>query len=73
MKALLIVGLILVAIGLVGLIYGGFSYTKSRDTADLGLFEFSVEEKERVAIHPAVGAVVLVAGGVIVFTALRRK
>ena len=73
MKLLWIVGVILIAIGLAGLLYGGFSYTKSRDTADLGLFEFTVEEKERLAIHPAVGAVVLVAGAVIVFASLRRR
>jgi TRAP-type C4-dicarboxylate transport system permease small subunit len=73
MKLLLIVGVVLVAIGLAGLLWGGFSYTKSRDTADLGLFEFTVEEKEHLAIHPAVGAVVLVAGAVIVFASLRRR
>jgi uncharacterized membrane protein len=72
-KLLLIVGLTLVAIGLAGLLWGGFSYTKSRDTADLGLFTFSVEEKEHLPIHPAVGGVVLLAGAIIVFASLRRR
>jgi len=67
------IGAILVLIGLVGVLYGGITYTKSRDTHTLGPLEFTVVEKEHLALHPSVGAVVLVAGGSILFISIRRK
>ena len=36
MKAYLIFGLLLIALGIVGLVAGGITYTKEKDTADLG-------------------------------------
>ena len=65
MKPLVLVGLLLVLLGLVGLVFGGISYTKSQETAELGPLNVTVAEKERLAIHPAIGAVVF-AGGLLV-------
>lgn len=72
MKLLAIVGIVLVVIGLIGLLQGGVSYTKSRDSTNLGPLTFTMTEKEHLAIHPAIGAIVLLAGGVILATCLRR-
>jgi hypothetical protein len=72
-KSLIPVGLVLVAIGLIGLIYGGITYTKNKDTVDLGVAEVPFTEKERLQIHPAIGGVVLVAGLVVTGIGLRRK
>lgn len=73
MKSLIPVGLVLVAIGLIGLIYGGITYTKNKDTVDLGVAEVTFTEKERLQIHPAIGGVVLVAGLLVTGIGLRRK
>lgn len=73
MKSLVPVGLVLVAIGLIGLIYGGITYTKNKDTVDLGVAEVTFTEKEQLQIHPAIGGVVLVAGLVVTGIGLRRK
>lgn len=73
MKSLIPVGLVLIAIGLIGMIYGGITYTKDKDTVDLGVVEFAVTEKERLQIHPAVGGVVLVAGLIVTGVGLRRR
>lgn len=73
MRALTIVGLVLVALGVVGLFFGGVSWTKDREKADLGLFEVTLEEKEHLTIHPAVGGVLLVAGGAVLWFGRRSR
>ena len=73
MKSLIPVGLVLVAIGLIGLIYGGITYTKDKDTVDLGVAEVTFTEKEHLQIHPAVGGVLLVAGLIVTGVGLRRR
>jgi len=62
-----IVGLALVALGVLALVYGGFSYTKETHDTKVGPVEFSVKEKERVNVPVwagvaaiAIGAAVLV-------------
>ena len=73
MKALVLVGIVLVVLGLAGLIYGGITYTKSKDTVDLGIAEITVTDKERLNIHPALGGIVLAAGLVVLVVGLRNK
>jgi uncharacterized membrane protein len=72
MKALVPVGIILIVLGIVGLVYGGITYTKSREQSSFGPFSFTYEEKKTLPIHPALGGVVLIAG-VIVLLAGRRR
>lgn len=67
------IGIVLIIVGAMGLIWGGFSYVKDRDTVDLGVAKIVTEEKERVSIPPVFGAVVLVVGGVLVGLASRKK
>lgn len=56
-----IIGILLIAAGGLGLIYGGFSYTKETTGMKLGPLEVKVQEKENVAIPLAlsVGSIVL--------------
>ena len=65
-----IVGIILIVAGTLGLIYGGFSYTKEKHDVKLGPLEFSVVEKEKVNVPVwagagaiAIGVVLLLMGG----------
>lgn len=69
MKPLGILGVILVIAGIVVLALKGFSYTKDKDTLSVGPVSVSAEEKGFVP--PAVGAVAVVAG--LVLVALSRK
>jgi uncharacterized membrane protein len=57
-----IVGLVLIALGVLALVYGGFSYTEETHDVGLGPLEFQVKEKDRVSVPPWLGAVVIVAG-----------
>jgi len=65
-----LLGAILIVLGVVGMIYGGFSYTKHKKVADIGPLEVTSEEKKTVPISPILGIVALGAGLVLV---LRRS
>lgn len=45
-----LIGIILIAAGGLGLIYGGFTYTKETTGIKLGPLELQVKEKETVSI-----------------------
>ena len=62
MSAIKILGIILLAAGLLALAYGGFTYTKDSHDAQIGPIELSVEEKERVNIPMWAGVAAVVAG-----------
>ena len=64
MNGLKIVALALIAAGILGLMYGGFTYTKETHEAKIGPIEMAVKEKEtvNVPVWAGVGAIVLGAG-----------
>jgi uncharacterized membrane protein len=63
MKPLIIIGIVLVALGVIALVYQGFSYTTERQVADLGIAEIRSQDTETIPVPPWVG-IVLVAVGV---------
>ena len=69
MKALAIV---LIAIGLVGLIYGGVSWTHREKVVDLGPVEVSHDKRESVPLPPIVGGICLLGGIAMLVTGGRR-
>lgn len=62
MNATKLVGIVLIAGGVLALMYGGFSYTKETHEAKLGPLSFSVKEKETVNIPVWAGVGAIVAG-----------
>jgi drug/metabolite transporter (DMT)-like permease len=51
-----IIGILLIVAGTLGLIYGGFSYTREKHDVKLGSLQFSVVEKESVNVPIWAGA-----------------
>jgi len=72
MSAMKIVAIILIVIGILGLIYGGITYTKKTHDVDLGPVEFSVKEKETVNV-PVWAGVAAVIAGVLLLAVPRKK
>ena len=58
-----ILALALIVAGILGLAYGGFTYTKDTHTTKLGPIEFSVKDKETVNVPVWAGVAAIVAGG----------
>ena len=70
MSSLKFVAVALLIVGVLGLVYGGFSYTKDTTALKIGSLELSVQEKKTVNIPMwagigaiAVGGLLLVFGG----------
>jgi hypothetical protein len=62
MRPTTIIGLLLIAGGLIALLMGGFSYTTSEKVLDVGPLEATVERKERVPVPPIIGGIAMAAG-----------
>lgn len=65
MNSIKIMAIALMVAGLLGLIYGGFSYTKDSTAVKLGPLELSVQEKERVNVPVWAGIGAILAGGLL--------
>ena len=67
------IGVILLAIGLIMLIWTGFSYTKREKVVDAGPVHISADKKETVNWPPYAGGILVVAGAVLLATGRGRK
>lgn len=72
MSGIKILGILLIAAGILALVYGGFSYTKETHEAQLGPLEFAVEEKERVNVPVWAGAGAVVVGALLLVAGRKR-
>jgi hypothetical protein len=65
------IGVILIVLGLIGLAWGGFTYTTKKKVLDIGPIEATREEHHNVPVPPIAGALALV-GGIVLIAADRR-
>ena len=68
MKAL---GAILIVLGFVGLVWGGFTYTTREKVVDIGPIHASRDKTNNIPLPPIIGALALVGG--IALLAVGRK
>jgi hypothetical protein len=73
MNAVKIAAIVLIAAGVLGLVYGGFSYTKETDVVKLGSFELSVKEKQNVNVPVWGGVGAIVIGGALLLFGSKRS
>jgi LPXTG-motif cell wall-anchored protein len=71
MSALKIVAILLIVGGIIGLVYGGITYTTTTHDTKIGPIELSVKDKETVNIPVWAGVGAIVVGGALLL--LRRK
>jgi len=67
MNAIKIAAIALIVAGVLGLAYGGFSYTKDTQQAQIGPLELTVQERQTVNIPIWAGVAAIVAGGLLLF------
>lgn len=72
MNTISIVGVILIVLGLVGLIYGGITYTTQKNVIDVGDLEVKVDQENRIAFPPIAGAAALAVGLTLLFVGRRQ-
>ncbi|MDD5091294.1 MAG: hypothetical protein PHQ23_10285 [Candidatus Wallbacteria bacterium] len=68
-----LIAVILIAAGILGLMYGSFSYTKETHTTTIGPVELSVKDKEKVNIPVWAGVAGILFGGVLLLSGGRRS
>lgn len=66
------VGLILIIVGILMLVWTGFTYTKKEKLIDAGPIQISADRQKSVNWPPYVGGIILIAG-VFVFVAAKKK
>ena len=60
-----LIAIALIVAGVLGLVYGGFSYTKDTTAVKIGPIELSVKEKETVNVPMWAGIGAIVIGGLL--------
>ena len=71
MNAVKMVGIVLMACGILGLAYGGFTYTKETHETKIGPLELSVKDKETVDVPVWAGVGAIVVGGIVLLASQR--
>ena len=72
MKPAVIVGILLIVIGVIGLAYGGISYTKEKTVVDLGPIKATADTRETIPVPPILGGLALVGGIVLIATGAKK-
>lgn len=73
MNPVKMIGIVLLIAGLLGVVYGGFTYTRDTSSVDVGPVEFTIKDRETVNIPMWAGVGAMVVGGVLlVFGSTKR-
>ena len=72
MRAMTIIGIILIVFGVFVLAAQGISYTKKEKVIDIGPIEATAEHKKTIPIPPLAGGAVLAGGVVLVLVGWKR-
>ena len=73
MNPIKMAALLLIVAGILGLAYGGFSYTKETHEAKVGPIELTVKDKETVNIPVWAGVGAIAIGGVLLLLAGKKS
>jgi hypothetical protein len=68
-----IAGIALIVLGVLALVYQGFTYTETKQDAQIGSLKIQHNETETVPLPPIVGGVFIAAGVAVLFMGSRRN
>ena len=72
MRIALIIGVLLVILGVIGLVYEGFTFTTQKKVVDLGPIQATKKEEKTIPIPPIISWVAIGGGAILIFAGLRR-
>jgi membrane-bound ClpP family serine protease len=72
MKPIAAVGAVLLALGLLALLYQGINYTRRETIVEIGAFRATAERQRRLPIRPLVGVVAVIGGVALLVAGTRR-
>lgn len=67
------IGILLLVIGIVMLVWSGFSYTRREKVVDAGPVHISADKQKTISWPPYAGGILIVAGAVVLVAAGRRR
>lgn len=67
-----ILAVVLVVLGVLALVYGGFSYTRETHEASIGALTLAVDDKQWVSLPVWSGVAAILAGGLLYYFASTR-
>ena len=73
MNAVKILAIVLFVAGVLGLVYGSFSYTKNTHEAKLGPIELSIKDKQTVNVPVWTGVGGIVVGGALLLFSRKKN
>ena len=68
-----LVGIVLVILGVVGLAYGGVTWTTKEKVVDLGPLQVTHDKTQSLPLPPIAGGICLIAGVVLLVSTGRQK
>ena len=73
MKAISLVGVLLIVVGVLVLAYQGINYTRQKKVLDVGSVHLTTETHERIPLPPILGGLALVGGIVLLVMGASNK
>jgi hypothetical protein len=73
MNAVKVAAIVLIVAGVLGLVYGGFSYTSETHDASLGPIDLSITERETVNVPVWAGVGAIVIGGALLLVGGKKS
>ena len=73
MRALVVIGVLLILFGVVALAFQGFTFFTTERVVDAGPFKVDVQRPHTIVFHPVVGLAALAGGAVLVIAGSRTR
>jgi hypothetical protein len=67
-----IIGVVLIGLGLIGLVWGGFAYTTREKVVDIGPIHATRDETHNIPLPPVAGGAALI-GGIVILAVAGKK
>jgi uncharacterized membrane protein len=72
-KTATLLGIVLIVLGVLALVYQGFTYTTREKVVDLGPLKITADKEKSIPLPPILGALALAGGVVLVFVGVRKS